>query len=180
MKFVKNKDVVNKLVAAIPEDTVSGFQLNDILIENYSEEQLLAAIRARVDRTHLRIKKQEDPRIIADDEDEDALKEETDEEKTKRYGDPDYDVEALFKEVGAEDDLEKLKEHNIKPKLFWTLEDNELEEKLEVKVFGAKKKLFLRKAQIKKEHRKAMEKLDEEKDKLGEEDKKSIQQLLQS
>lgn len=88
-------------------------------------------------------------------------------------------MEQLFKEVGAEDSLEKLKEHKIVPKLFWTLEDGELEEKLEIKVFGAKKKLFLRKAQIKKEHRKAKEKIDEEKDKLLDEDKRNIQQLLQ-
>lgn len=37
-KFVKNEAICNKLLAAIPEATITGFQLNDILIENYSEE----------------------------------------------------------------------------------------------------------------------------------------------
>jgi len=166
-------------VAAIPEDTVTGFQLNDILIENYSEEQLLSAIQDRVKQTRERIKRAQDPRVIADAADEDDLKDETEEEKSKRYGHPDYDLEKLFKEVGAEDSLEKLKEHKIVSVLFWTLEEKELREKLEVKVFGAEKKLFMRREQIKKNHRKAMEKADEDKDKLNEEDKRSIQQLLQ-
>jgi len=36
-KFVKNEDIINNLIAAIPENSLTGFQLNDILIENYSE-----------------------------------------------------------------------------------------------------------------------------------------------
>lgn len=145
MKFVKNEAVCDRLVAAIPDDTMTGFQLTDILIENYSEQQLLAAIEDRVNRTRERIRRAQDPRVVADAE-EDDLKEETAAEKTKRHGHPDYDVEQLFKEVGAEAALEKLNELKIVPKLFWTLDAGELEEKLEVKVFGAGKKLFLKRA----------------------------------
>ena len=36
-KFVKNEDIINNLIAAITENSLTGFQLNDILIENYSE-----------------------------------------------------------------------------------------------------------------------------------------------
>lgn len=147
------------------------------MVENYSEEQLLAAIKARVEQSHERIRRAQDPRVIADADEEEQ--DETEAEKEKRYGQPDYDVEALFKEVGAEDAIEKLKEHKITPLLFWTLDEGELQEKLEVKVFGAGRKLFKRRAQITKSHRKAMEKADEDKDKLREEDKAGIQKLLQ-
>lgn len=50
-KFVKNEAICNKLVDAIPENTMTGFQLQDILIENYSEESLLKAIEDRVTAT---------------------------------------------------------------------------------------------------------------------------------
>lgn len=175
---MKNDAICQRLVAAIPEDTMSGFQLNDILIENYSEDQLLAAIKARIAQTHERIKRAQDPRVVADAAEEEE-QEETEAQKVKRYGQPDYDVEKLFKEVGAEEAIAKLKEHKITPRLFWTLEEKDLQEKLEVKVFGAGKKLFMRRGQITKAHRKAMEKADEDKDKLRDDDKRGIQSLLQ-
>ena len=62
-KFVKNETICKILVAAIPEDTVTGFQLNNILIEKYSEEQLLTAISNMVKETHDRIKRTQDPRV---------------------------------------------------------------------------------------------------------------------
>ena len=142
-KFVKNEDIINNLIAAIPENSLTGFQLNDILIENYSEQQLIDAIKNRLKKTQDRIKKSLDPRLASNSDDEAELKkEETEEEKEKRYGQPKQDVEALFKEVGAEKSLEKLKEHKINDYLFWTVEEKELDEKLEIEVFGIKKKLF--------------------------------------
>lgn len=60
------------------------------------------------------------------------------------------------------------------------MEEQELAEKLEVKVFGAGKKLWARRTKLLEEHRKAKEKIDEDKDKLTEEDKSNIQKLLQS
>ena len=50
-KFVKNEKIISNLVAAIPENSLTGFQLNDLLIDNYSEEQLLDAIKNRIKKT---------------------------------------------------------------------------------------------------------------------------------
>lgn len=173
-KFVKNEKIVSNLVAAIPENSLTGFQLNDLLIDHYSEEQLLDAIKNRIKKTSDRIRKAQDPRIATAD-DEDCVKEdETEEQKKKRYGQPKYELETLCKEVGAEKTIEKLKELKINDYVFWTADAGELEEKLEIEVFGVKKKFFKRRQKILDEHRKSMEKLDEEKDQLTAKDKQNI------
>lgn len=63
------------------------------MIEKYSEEALLKAIKDRIVESTNRTLKRSDPRVEADEFDEDAGKEETEEEKMERYGQPDYDVE---------------------------------------------------------------------------------------
>ena len=122
-KFIKNEDIITNLIKAIPENSLTGFQLNDILIDCYSEQQLLDAIKNRIKKTQDRIKKAQDPRLAIDEDEDDKIKEEeTEEQKLKRYGYPKYDVEALFKEVGGEKVLEKMKEHKINDYLFWTVD----------------------------------------------------------
>lgn len=37
-KFVKNEEIITNIIKAIPENSLTGFQLNDILIDNYSEQ----------------------------------------------------------------------------------------------------------------------------------------------
>ena len=69
-KFVKNEDIITNLIKAIPENSVTGFQLNDILIDNYSEQQLLDAIKARIKKTQDRIKRAQDPRLVNNDEED--------------------------------------------------------------------------------------------------------------
>jgi hypothetical protein len=166
-KFIKNEEIVTNLIKAIPENSLTGFQLNDILIDHYSEQQLLDAITNRIKKTKDRIKKAQDPRLATDEDDDDKIKEEeTEEQKKKRYGQPKQDVEALFKEVGAEKVLEKMKEHKINDYVFWTVDAGELEEKLEIEVFGVRKKLFQKRQKVLDDHKKACEKADEEKDKL--------------
>lgn len=160
-KFVKNEEITTNLIKAIPENSLTGFQLNDILIDNYSEKQLLDAIKNRIQKTKGRIRKAQDPRLATKDDDEKIKEDETDEQKTKRFGQPKDDVEALFKEVGAEKSLEKLKEHKINDYVFWTVDAGELEEKLEIEVFGVRKKLFKKRQKILDDHKKTCEKADE-------------------
>lgn len=46
-KFVKNKEIREKLVTAVEEGGLTGFQLKDILRDNYTYETLRDAIVAR-------------------------------------------------------------------------------------------------------------------------------------
>lgn len=46
-KFVKNKEIREKLVNITDEDGLTGFQLKDILKDNYTYESISEAIKAR-------------------------------------------------------------------------------------------------------------------------------------
>ena len=81
--------------------------------------------------------------------------------------------------MGASDSLKKLEEHKINDYLFWTVEQDELMEKLEIESFGIRKKLFRRRKEILEDHKKTMEEQDEKRKDLSEEDKKNIQFLLE-
>lgn len=96
------------------------------MIANYSYESLRDAIGKRVRLTKDKKKQTDDPRLAADSADLDEFKEETEEEKTKRHGFPNYDVEKLFEEVGAKKYIEELNKLKIAPRVFWTLEEKQL------------------------------------------------------
>lgn len=116
----------------------------------------------------------EDARVIAADEAMNAQKEETEEEKTKRWGHPTYDVKKLLEEFECKDSIPKLEEHKIDDALFWELDEGEVGDKLEVKVFGTLKALMMRIGELWEEHKKAMEQKDKEKKKLSQEDKRKL------
>jgi len=95
---------------------------------------------------------------------------ETDEEKKQRIGIPDQDIEELLKQFKCEESIPKIKEHAIDKNQFWNLEIGQLEELLEVKIFGRRKKLFKRMTEIKKKNEEDAEevrKLEDEVDKTG-------------
>lgn len=57
---------------------------------------------------------------------------ETEEEKKKRVGFPDTDIEKLLKDLDHEKAIEKLKEHEIDAELFWELDEGQMNEMLGV------------------------------------------------
>jgi hypothetical protein len=116
----------------------------------------------------------EDARVIAADADASLLKEETEEEKKERWGHPAYDPKKLLEEFECKDSIPKLEEHKIDDALFWQLEEGEVGDKLEVKVFGTLKMLMKRIAEIKEEHEKTMAQRDKDKKKLSQEDKAKL------
>ena len=116
----------------------------------------------------------EDARVIAADADASALKEETEEEKKERWGHPTYDPKKLLEEFDCKDSIPKLEEHKIDDALFWQLEEGEVGDKLEVKVFGTLKMLMRRIAEIWEEHEKTMAQQDKDKKKLSQEDKAKL------
>jgi len=85
------------------------------------------------------------------------LKDETEEQKKKRHGYPSYDVEKLFEEVNAKKFIEKLKEHKVSNRIFWTIEEKDLQDNLSIDVWGASKRIFKRRTEILNDHKKAME-----------------------
>ena len=47
-KYIKNEDILEQLVKIIEPDSITGFQLKDIIITNYSFENLSKAIKNRI------------------------------------------------------------------------------------------------------------------------------------
>lgn len=50
-KFVRNEKIVDNLIQEIKPKSITGFQLKDIMVNNYSEESIRDAIRERVELT---------------------------------------------------------------------------------------------------------------------------------
>jgi len=95
---------------------------------------------------------------------------ETKEEKVKRIGVPNQNIESLLKDFKCEDAIAKIKENDIDNEQFWDLAEGDFEKLLEIKVYGRRKKLFKKIQQLKKDHEKEMEelkKLEDELDKTG-------------
>lgn len=115
---------------------------------------------------------------MADEADENELREEAEEEKLERWSYPEYDIRKLLEEADAKDAIAKLDELKIDDESFWQLSEDEFRDKLEVTVFGTRRLLTLRIAEIKEEHKKTMEKRDKDKKKLSDSDKKHVQALL--
>ena len=79
-------------------------------------------------------------------------KPETDEEKKKRIGFPDTDVEQLLKDLDHEKSIEHLKEHEIDAELFWGLDEGQMNDMLKVtEVYGDRKRFHEKIAKIKKD-----------------------------
>lgn len=115
---------------------------------------------------------------MSNDSDKKLLKEETEEEKTERWGLPEYDINQLLKEAEAEDAIKKIEEHKIDAEAFWELAEDEFKDKLGIETFGTLKLLMLRIEEIKEEHKKLMEKRDKDKKKMSDEERKNMKKLM--
>lgn len=122
-KYILNKDILEELLTYIEADSISGFQLKDIIVKYFSPDDIADAIKERVQLTKQRAIASEDPRVVLDEADDFEFKEETDKEKEKRYGQPTYSVEKLFEECKCKDFHKKMVEdHDIDDYLFWTMD----------------------------------------------------------
>lgn len=84
---------------------------------------------------------------------------ETEDQKKKRVGFPDNNIESLLKEYECQEAIAKLKEHQISAEQFWQLTEDEVKDLLEVKTFGSRKKLLKKMKDITTEHEETMEEL---------------------
>lgn len=153
--LIKNQEMLDQLVKFIPEDSITGFQLKDIVRENLTFDDIKKALTEKIeDKSYL-----VDPRISGDmpsDEDEkqeqyDARKEA---EKEAKMGFPTISPTEILKQANVEDRYEwkwkgpkkcgayeQIKELKIDNETFWTLDEGQLESLLHIKDFGTKKTL---------------------------------------
>ena len=162
--YIKNKKVVDEIVECIENDTISAFELKDVLNKVFTAEGIKEKVKEMVKATHDMKDNAYDLRLVPDFKDEE---EETEDQKKKRIGTPTESVHDLLNELGCEKSIEKLKEHMIKDEQFWELTEDELKELLDIQTFGTRKKLFKKIEAIKKEHAENMEILHKEGKKLN-------------
>lgn len=79
------------------------------------------------------------------------MSKEKEEEKMKSTP-PTYDIKKLLSDHNAKEAIEKLNEQNINSEAFWDLDDTNLKEILDIKVFGIRKNLLQAMAEIKRAH----------------------------
>lgn len=179
-RFVKNQDMLEKLLAGISDDEITGFQLRDILSENYGFEKIKLAIN---NQQRQKVKLDSDPRLLADEidetESEEDRKKREEFEKKKRFGFPAANIEELLTSVGCEKtSVDKLKEQNIESDVFWDLDEEGLEKHLEIKAFGTRKRLIQRMKEITMEHNAKMEEQERASKKISQEEKAEIEALV--
>lgn len=119
-------------------NTLTGFQLKDIMDESFSLNDLMEGIKARVKENNDKDVYKKDPRIIADQalEAKEDLEEETEEDKKKRWGNPKVTLNEILKEFDlVEETKEKLKEVDYSDDILWYVDANELVGLLEIKDF---------------------------------------------
>ena len=81
VKYIKNEDILEELVSYIEPDSITGFQLKDIIVKKYSPDDITDAIKDRVQLTKERAIASEDPRVVLDEAGDFEFKEETEKEK---------------------------------------------------------------------------------------------------
>jgi hypothetical protein len=162
--YIKNKKVIDEIVDCIESDTISAFELKDVLNQVFNAEGIKESMREKVKATQEMKDIAYDLRLMPEFKNEE---EETEDEKKKRIGTPIDDVQSILKELGCEKSIEKLKEHMIKDEQFWELTEDEFKDMLEVTVFGTRKKLMKKIEILKKEHAEQMDILYKEGKKLN-------------
>ena len=162
--YIKNKKVIEQIVDCIESDTISAFELKDVLNQVFNAEGIMESVREKVRATQEMKDIAYDLRLMPEFKNEE---DETEDEKKKRIGTPIDDVQEILKELGCEKSIEKLKEHKIRDEQFWELTDDELKDLLDVTVFGTRKKLLKKIETVKKEHAEQMEILHKESKKLN-------------
>ena len=66
-KYIQNKDILEELITYIEPDSMTGFQLKDIIVKKYSPDDITDAIKERVELTKERAIASEDPRVVLDE-----------------------------------------------------------------------------------------------------------------
>ena len=163
--YVRNPQQIEQLVKEIPEKSVTGFQLQDIFDVNHSLEAVYKSFKERLavseeigKGVYYMLQKENEEDIKKKDKE----KKDKDFEKRKEKSVPKFEIEILLKELGLEDRIDKLKEHDLlDPQIFWKLEESKFENLIEIKVFGVRKRLMKRIEQIKKQHKENFEKEDD-------------------
>ena len=90
-------------------------------------------------------------------------------------GYPAKDIEELLKDCGLTDSIAKLKENKVDTEVFWEMEEDKFESVLDVKIYGLKQTLVLKRKQYLKEHKKAFDKAEESKKEVN---KESLLEML--
>jgi SAM domain (Sterile alpha motif) len=127
--YVKKNTNLEKILVNIPNQTLTAFQLRDILTSNSKIDEIISKIKDRVQSSILTKR----GRTTIIDETEDTKKKE--ELNALKY--PSYDIIKLFKEMDLEKCIPKLKEHYLlEPSIFWNLTESDFETMLEIKVYG--------------------------------------------
>lgn len=171
-KCIKKQDMMSQLLECIKDKSITGFQLKDIINEFSKFEDIKAALQEKVD---LSLNKIRESRLVIDDEKYKVEEEETDEQKKVRMGYPAKDIEELLKDCGLSDSIAKLKENKVDTEVFWEMEEDKFESVLDVKIYGLKQTLALKRKQFLKEHKKAFDKAEEAKKEVN---KESLLEML--
>ena len=50
-KYIKNESILEELVEYVQPDSITGFQMKDIILKNYSPDDICDAIKERVELT---------------------------------------------------------------------------------------------------------------------------------
>jgi len=157
--YIKNNKMLEEIIECVEPDTISSFELKDVLNEIFDIEGIKKAITEKVNATQEMKDIGYDMRLMPEFKEKE---EETEDQKKKRIGVPTDNTEALLKEFGCEESIAKIKEHMITDYQFWQLTEDEIKDMLEVKTFGTRKKLIKKMNQIKKDHEEYMEMLHKE------------------
>jgi len=163
-KFIINEAYVEELVNMCGNEVLTGHILTDACTHNLELEGIKKDIKTAVEEAQ----QFDHPHALTinmihtEKELEDLAKmdkPETEDEKKKRVGYPDTDIEQLLKDLDHEKAIEKLKEHEINAELFWALPEGEMNDMLGItEVFGDRKKFHEKIAQIKKDWNEKKEK----------------------
>lgn len=162
--YIKNHRMLEQILKCVEPDTISSFELKDILNEVFDVEAIKKAVTKKVNATQEMKDIGYDMRLMPEFK---AKEEETEEQKKKRIGVPANDIEALLKEFKCDEAIAKLKEHFITSEQFWQLTEDEMKDMLEIKTFGTRKKLMKKVNEIKKDHEDLMEMIHQEEKKIN-------------
>lgn len=114
--YIKNNKMLEEIIECIEPDTISSFELKDVLNEIFDIEGIKSAITEKVNATQEMKDIGYDMRLMPEFKEKE---EETEDQKKKRIGVPSDDTEALLKEFGCEESIAKIKEHMITDYQFW-------------------------------------------------------------
>ena len=133
-RFINNNELVEKLVECIPDDTISGHVLKDIMATNFIFDQIKCKLDQKIKEltgqdtsVAINILIQPGHDLINDKDEEQEKK-----DKKKFIGHPTNDIESLLKEFQCEDAIEKIKEHDMDDEQFWNLKKDELKSMLDI------------------------------------------------